>query len=124
MNTQFPLGFFLIENRLLFHELQKGFSGRKQCRKVRRRSLRSVKCKVSPSGTESWPVWLVWGGHVAGGDKDAGEISSRAPACKESMKTVIMEKHNGKSKKDFKVESDTLSFMFCNISSSFRISDT
>lgn len=55
--------------------------------------------------------WCV-GGHLAGGGKDAGEITSSTLVCKESMKTVIVEKHKGKSKKDFKVESDILSFMF------------
>lgn len=52
------------------------------------------------------------GGHVESGGKDAGEITSSTLVCKESMRTVVVEKHKGKSKRDFKVESDTLSFMF------------
>lgn len=73
-------------------------------------------CKGSSSGIESWPVEPVrgpgWGGHVESGGKDAGEITSSTLVCKESMRTVVVEKHKGKSKRDFKVESDTLSFMF------------
>lgn len=52
------------------------------------------------------------GGHVESGGKDAGEIRSSTLVCKESMRTIVVEKHRGKSKRDFKVESDTLHLCF------------
>lgn len=50
------------------------------------------------------------GPHVMGGGENVGETMSCTPVCKESMETV--EKHKGKLKKNFKLESQRLSFMF------------